>query len=46
MPDHKLLQFKSGGWVLILAVLVSIAFGVRVLLPSLKTDRVPSIGDK
>ncbi len=46
MSDKKMLQFKSGGWVLLLALLVSIAFGVRVLLPSLETDRAPIIGDK
>ena len=46
MPANRMLQFKTGGWVILLAVLVSAALGARILIPALRSDRGPLVGDK
>ena len=46
MPTNRMLQFKTGGWVILLAVLVSAALGARILIPALRSGRGPLIGDK
>ena len=46
MPANRMLQFKTGGWVILLAVLVSAALGARILIPALNSGRGPLVGDK
>ena len=46
MPANRMLQFKTGGWVILLAVVVSAALGARILIPALKSGRSPLVGDK
>lgn len=46
MPANRMLQFKTGGWVILLAVIVSAALGARILIPALKSGRAPLVGDK
>ncbi len=46
MSSNRMLQFKSGGWVILLAILVSGALGARILIPALKSGRPPLVGDK
>ena len=46
MPANRMLQFKSGGWVILLAFVVSAALGARILIPALRSGRGPLVGDK
>ncbi len=46
MTANRMLQFKTGGWVILLAVLVSVALGARILIPALKSGRGTPVGDK
>jgi hypothetical protein len=41
-----MLSFKTGGWVIALAVIVSVALGARILIPALRSGRGPLVGDK
>ncbi len=46
MPETRMLEFRSGGWVLLLAALVAGAFLARMILPSIGAGAATPVGDK
>jgi hypothetical protein len=46
MASNRMLQFRTGGWVILLAVLVSGALGARILIPVFKSGRISPVGDR